>query len=91
MPQKNTTYPQMYIYDFEDISPENVKGIHYILTFQAEYTSPPSVVLNNNRLEIVGGSKRTGVSIPMSSNRAGFNPRLVPSYFANYRDKSGLV
>ncbi len=38
-----------------------------------------------------GGSKRTGVSIPMSSNRAGFNPRLVPSYFANYRDKSGLV
>jgi hypothetical protein len=50
--QKNSYYPQIYFYDFADFSPENVKSIHYILEFQAQYTTPPSVIYNplNNKL-----------------------------------------
>lgn len=60
LPQKNSYYPQMYLYDLADFSDENIKGIHHIFEFQAQYTTPPTVYYDhvNNKLEIVGGVKR---------------------------------
>lgn len=92
--QKNSYYPQIYFYDFGDFSPENVKGIHYILEFQAQYTKPPSVVYNphNNKLEIVGDVKRAIVSRPNASmNQLGLNIKLENKPFSNFFDKSKIL
>lgn len=32
LPQRNTFYPQLYPYDFNNADPETVKGIHTILS-----------------------------------------------------------
>jgi hypothetical protein len=92
--QKNSYYPQIYFYDFADFSPENIKGIHYILEFQAQYTRPPSVIYNtlNNKLEIVGGVKRAIVSRPSASmNQLGLNIKLENKPFSNFFDKSKFL
>jgi hypothetical protein len=92
--QKNSYYPQIYFYDFADFSPENVKGIHYIIEFQSQYTTPPSVIYNphNNKLEIVGGVKRAIASIPSASmNQLGLNIKLENEPFSNLFDKSKSI
>lgn len=92
--QKNSYYPQVYFYDFADFSPENIKGIHYILEFQAQYTTPPSVIYNpsNNKLEIVGGVKRAIVSRPSASmNQLGLNIKLENKPFSNFFDKCKIL
>lgn len=91
LPQKNTTYPQLYFYDFADNSDENVKGIHYIFEFQAQYTKCPIVKYNPNinKMEIIEGSKRNqGIASSLSSrNKAGFNFKVETKPSSNLDDK----
>ena len=75
LPQGNTYYPQMYIYDFNKFDPkidgENIKAIHEIWKYIASHARAPSAVFNgdSNKIELIDGPKCCSVldSLPLGS------------------------
>jgi|SRR6266849_273377 len=82
LPQKNSYFPQMYIYKLHDFSPENIKGIHTILEFQNRYIEVPNVIYKpiTNKIDIVGGIKRD-ITPVNNATRIGLNLNLESNFF----------
>lgn len=97
--QKNTYYPQMYIYDFASTSAEQIKGIHNIFKFQQQYSEVPCVVYDstNNVINIVGGKIREGLQESLESRdqcdlkiKPDLDSKIKPDLDLKVKAKSGL-